>query len=128
MDLKRLDRDDLTHEYGVESQRLLPWAVLDAPFEGAYCVVRPGGASTPHAHHEGELFVALAGEAVLCSDGRRERFRAGDVAHFAPGTEHQVVNEGDGDFEMFSVWWDLAMSTQFARRSQADALAVEPAR
>jgi mannose-6-phosphate isomerase-like protein (cupin superfamily) len=125
MELRRLNRDALTHEYGVESQRLLPWDALNAPFEGAYCLVRPGAASTAHSHHEYEIFVALAGEAVLCSGGRRERFAAGDVAHFPCGVDHQVMNESDADFEMFSIWWDGEMAERFLRRLQESPASLE---
>ena len=122
MDMKLLDRGSLAHEYGVESQRLLPWPVLTAPFEGAYCVVRPGGASTPHSHHEYEMFIAMTGEAVIDCEGERRRFASGDVVFFKPGAEHQVRNESDSDFEMFSIWWDDSMSKAFgAHPATADA-------
>lgn len=127
MEFRRLDRGNLTHEYGVESQRILPWAVLNAPFEGAYAVVRPGTASTPHSHHEYEMFVAVAGEAVLESEGRREPFVAGDVVHFRPGVHHSVINEGERDFEFFSVWWDPEMTERFrARHQESNAQVEEP--
>ena len=121
MELRRLDRANLTSEYGVHSQRLLPWPALNAPFEGAYAVVKPGTASTPHSHHEYEMFVAVAGRAVLDSDGRREPFVAGDVVHFPPGATHQVINDGDADFEFFSVWWDHDMTVRFEARHRETA-------
>ena len=34
-----LQRDRLQHEYGVDVQRLVPWAALNSPFEGAWAVV-----------------------------------------------------------------------------------------
>jgi mannose-6-phosphate isomerase-like protein (cupin superfamily) len=116
MDVRRLDRTALTHENGLDAQRLLPWPALNAPFEGSWCVIAPGTASTPHAHHEYEIFVAVSGEAVLDSAGERSDFRAGDVVYFPPGTEHRVVNNSDTDFEMYSVWWDEEMSHRFAAR------------
>ncbi|MGY0231552.1 cupin domain-containing protein [Longispora urticae] len=119
MEFRRLDRDNLTHEYGLDSQRILPWPVLNAPFEGAWCVVAPGTSSTPHSHHEYEIFIAVSGEAVLESDGRRAPFREGDVVHFVPGTRHEVINESDTDFQFFSVWWDAEMTERFAERHGA---------
>ncbi|MGF1425970.1 cupin domain-containing protein [Kitasatospora sp. LaBMicrA B282] len=123
MEFRRLDRANLAHEYGVESQRILPWPALNAPFEGAYAVVRPGTSTTPHSHHEYEMFVATKGEAVLSSGGVRAPFRAGDVVHFRPGTEHEVINETDGDFEFFSVWWDAELAAKFSARHEAEAAA-----
>ncbi|ASN82259.1 MULTISPECIES: cupin domain-containing protein [Deinococcus] len=116
MDLKPLRREQLNFENGLHAQRLLPWANLNAPFEGSWCVIAPGTASTAHAHHEYEIFIALAGEAWLESEGQRQPFRAGDIVHFTPGTPHAVVNEGTEPFEMYSVWWDLAMAECFMTR------------
>lgn len=59
IEIRSLDRAHLTEAYGVASERLLPWAILNAPFEGAWCVLRPGDESAAHAHHEYELFIAM---------------------------------------------------------------------
>ncbi|MFJ1755060.1 cupin domain-containing protein [Kitasatospora sp. NPDC088134] len=121
MEIHPLDRDRLKHENGLDAQRLLPWAALNAPFEGSWCVIRPGTASTAHAHHEYEIFIAVGGEAFLESEGGREPFRVGDVVHFRPGQEHRVVNESDQDFEMYSIWWDEDMSARFGARHRDEA-------
>lgn len=116
MEFRQLHRGRLHHENGLDSQRLLPWPALNAPFEGSWCVVRAGTASTPHLHHEYEIFIAVAGEALVEADGVRRPFRTGDVVYFPPGEEHRVVNDGDRDFEMYSVWWDPDMVTRFSDR------------
>jgi mannose-6-phosphate isomerase-like protein (cupin superfamily) len=120
MHIRKLDRAGLRHENGLDAQRLLPWTALNAPFEGSWCVVRPGTASTPHSHHESEIFIAVSGEATLDSAGERARFVAGDIVFFPPGVEHQVLNDGAQDFEMYSVWWDLDMGRRFADRHQQE--------
>lgn len=116
MQIRPLDRRNLTRAYGLDSQRLLPWAELNAPFEGAWCVLRPGTESTAHAHHEYELFIAVSGRAALVVDDRRHEFAAGDIAHLPPGCTHHVVNDGSGDFEFYAIWWDNDMSARFAAR------------
>lgn len=118
MDKRSLRRQTLIHENGLDAQRLLPWPALNAPFEGSWCVIRPGTASTAHAHHEYEIFIALTGSAVLESQGRREPFQAGDIVHFPPNTEHRVVNDTNEDFEMYSVWWDAEMAQRFSARHE----------
>lgn len=118
MEIRRLDRDRLGPDNN-HSQRLLPWPVLNAPFEAAWSVVAPGTATTAHAHHEYEIFVAVSGTAELLSEGERSPFTEGDVVHFPPHTEHQVVNNGDADFQMYSVWWDRDMTERFAQRDEA---------
>lgn len=113
MEIRSLARDNLAAEYGVLTQRLLPWPQLNAPFEGAWAVLEPGASTTPHSHHEFEMFIAAAGTATISSDGRLSPFVAGDIAYLPPGETHQIVNVGDEDFRMFSVWWDPQMSERF---------------
>ncbi|GGS42004.1 MULTISPECIES: cupin domain-containing protein [Actinokineospora] len=115
MEIRRLDRDRLGPDNN-HSQRLMPWNAVNAPFEGAWCVIKPGASSERHAHHEYEIFIAVNGTAVLESNGERRSFSAGDIVHFPPFTEHQVINETDTDFEMYTVWWDEAMTESFAAR------------
>ncbi|MGL5823323.1 MAG: cupin domain-containing protein, partial [Nocardioides sp.] len=116
VEIRGLNRGELTRAYGLESQRLLPWPALNAPFEGAWCVVRPNEESTPHAHHEYEIFIAMTGRASLVVDGERRDFAAGDIAHLPPGCRHQLVNDSPGDFEYYGIWWDTDMSEVFLAR------------
>jgi len=120
MQQRRLDRQHLRPDNGLLNDRLLPWPGLNAPFEGAWCLVVPGTASTEHAHHEHELFIAISGAATLRSDGRTTDFTAGDVVYFGPGQSHQVVNDSDRDFEMYSLWWDGQIANRF-RADEQDA-------
>ncbi|WP_436494335.1 cupin domain-containing protein [Actinokineospora sp. HUAS TT18] len=119
MEIRGLDRDRLGPDNN-HSQRLLPWSALNAPFEGAWCLIKPGTSSVRHAHHEYEIFIAVTGTAVLESEGERTTFTAGDVVHFPPFTEHQVINDGAEDFEMYTVWWDMEMSKVFAARHEGE--------
>jgi mannose-6-phosphate isomerase-like protein (cupin superfamily) len=116
MEIRRLDRENLTRDYGIDGERLLPWPVLNAPFEGAWCVVRPDTESTPHSHHEYEIFIAMAGRSTLVADDEKREFAAGDIAYLPPGSTHRVVNESTQDFEYYSIWWDTDMSAAFAAR------------
>src|SRR5437667_134322 len=59
VEIRNLDRANLTKAYGLDSQRLLPWPALNAPFEGAWCILRSGDESTQHSHHEYEIFIAM---------------------------------------------------------------------
>ncbi|MGW4340416.1 cupin domain-containing protein [Rhodococcus koreensis] len=121
MDIRRLDRANLTRVYGLDSERLLPWSALNAPFEGAWCVLRPGEASDPHAHHESEIFIAMSGRAALVVDGVRREFVAGDIAHLPPGSMHNIVNDEADDFEYYGIWWDVDMSARFVARHHEEA-------
>jgi L-ornithine N5-oxygenase len=115
--VKRFDVKGLVYENGLRAQRLLPFPVM-TPFESSWCVLAAGSASTPHAHHEHEIFVALEGEAVIEADGQEMAFSRGDTAYFEPGTRHRVVNCGKQDFVMYSIWWDDAMSLRHLAASR----------
>jgi mannose-6-phosphate isomerase-like protein (cupin superfamily) len=114
----KLDRDHLKHENGLDAQRLLPWTSLNAPFEGSWCVIRAGTASTPHAHEEYEIFIATSGRAAIVCQSERFDFVEGDIVHFPPHTPHQVVNDSSRDFQMYSIWWDTEMSVRFQARHE----------
>ncbi|PSL53340.1 Cupin domain-containing protein [Saccharothrix carnea] len=118
VEIRKLDRDNLEPAYGLDGQRLLPWPALNAPFEGAWCVLRAGTESTPHSHHEYEIFIAMKGAAELDVDGERHDFVAGDIVHLPPGCTHKVVNGGAEDFEYYGVWWDADMSEKFLARHE----------
>jgi mannose-6-phosphate isomerase-like protein (cupin superfamily) len=119
--LRRLDRANLTRAYGADGERLLPWPALNAPFEGAWVVVRAGTESTPHAHHEYEIFIAVSGRSTLYVDDDRRDFVAGDIAYMPPGSTHRVAAGSDVDFEYYSIWWDTEMSHSFVARHGAAA-------
>lgn len=118
MQVRRLDRENLTRAYGIDSERLLPWAALNAPFEGAWCVVPPGGESSAHAHHEYEIFIAMTGRSALVIDDEQHEFAAGDIVHLPPGCTHRVVNDHAEDFEYYAIWWDTDMSATFVARHE----------
>ncbi|WP_431937424.1 cupin domain-containing protein [Micromonospora sp. RP3T] len=120
IDIRRLDRDRLEPAYGIAGQRLLPWPALNAPFEGAWCVLRAGTESTPHSHHEYEIFIAVSGTATVVVDESRHPFAAGDIVRMPPGSTHRVVNDGPDDFEYYGLWWDPEMSATFLARHEAD--------
>lgn len=118
-----MDKDNLLYEYGLHTQRLMPWAVLNAPFESSWAVAEPNSRSTLHSHHEHEIFIAVRGSAVVECDGETTAFEAGDVCHFKPGHQHRLLNDGDGEFVFYSVWWDQEMSEKFLARDRSEAAA-----
>jgi mannose-6-phosphate isomerase-like protein (cupin superfamily) len=118
-DIVHLQSDDLLHEYGLHTQRLQPWDVCNAPFEGSWALALPRSRSTLHSHHEHEIFIAVRGSAVIECDGDETPFKAGDVAFFQPGKRHRLLNDGDEEFMFYSVWWDEEMSERFLALNRA---------
>lgn len=126
MNIRGLDRNRLRHENGIETQRLCPWPQLNAPFEGSWCVVRPGVVSTLDCHPDYEIWIAMSGQSVVEVSGEERGFESGDVLYLPPNTPHRVFNRSQGDFEMYSVWWDPALAGRFAYRHEMGA--PDPAR
>jgi mannose-6-phosphate isomerase-like protein (cupin superfamily) len=117
----QLASDNLLFEYGLHTQRLMPWDGLNAPFEGSWALARPRTRSTLHSHHEHEIFIAVRGTAVIECDGVQTPFLAGDVAFFKPGSEHHLLNDGDDEFMFYSVWWDEDMARKFISRTREES-------
>ncbi|MFI9812682.1 cupin domain-containing protein [Saccharothrix variisporea] len=113
VDFRRLESEDLTRAYGLEMKLLHPWDGLTAPFEGAWCVLRPGDRSVAHAHHEHEIFIGMSGRAEVVTPDHRHPFAAGDIVFLKPGIEHHLSNDTDEDFAYYAIWWDRAMSEGF---------------
>jgi mannose-6-phosphate isomerase-like protein (cupin superfamily) len=121
VDIRKLEPENLTRAHGLDLKLLQPWHGLDAPFRGAWCVLRPGDVSMPHAHHEHEIFIGMSGRAEVVSSDRRHEFVAGDIAFVRPGVEHQVVNTHDEDFSYYAIWWDRRMSAEFIAQTPGNA-------
>jgi mannose-6-phosphate isomerase-like protein (cupin superfamily) len=117
-EIRPLVREQLNRENGADAQRLVPWPLLNAPFEASWCVVPAGGATGRDQHHEYELIIAMTGEAQVVTDTERQPFRAGDIVHFPPYSEHWVENAGTEDFQMYCIWWDTAMTEVFQDRHE----------
>ncbi|MER7460418.1 cupin domain-containing protein [Micromonospora sp. NPDC126480] len=123
MDIRSLDRANLKLDNNLRAQRLMPWPVVNAPFEGSWCVVPPGVSSGEHGHHEYEIWIAMTGRAEIISDGVRKPFAAGDVVYLPPGSRHQVVNTSGTEFQMYAVWWDADLAERFSARHEEDGRA-----
>ena len=120
-----LDSDNLLYEYGLHTQRLQPWQVMDAPFESSWALAKPRTRSVLHSHHEHEIFIAVRGSAVIECAGKETPFAAGDIAFFQPGLKHHLLNDGDEEFMFYSVWWDKDMAEKFLSSNRAQAVEAD---
>jgi quercetin dioxygenase-like cupin family protein len=121
MDIVSLVRATMPFENGAYGQRLVPWAPLNAPFEGAWVVVPARGATGAHDHHEYEIFIAMKGAAEVETGGERRPFRAGDIECHQPNVSHRVINDSDADFEFYAIWWDTDMAEAFLKQHEENA-------
>lgn len=114
--ISKMDWGSLQHEYELDAKRLLPWDVINAPFEGAWCVVRPRTTSTPHQHDESELFIVISGIADVFVDMVPHSVRKGDLVSIPVGKEHYISNQSDEDFHMYTIFWSTQSAEAFINR------------
>ena len=69
-----------------------------------YAHLGPGASIGLHTHEDNsEIVYALAGEAVVTCNGRKELLRAGQCHYCPKGQAHAMKNEGTEDFVCFNV-------------------------
>jgi mannose-6-phosphate isomerase-like protein (cupin superfamily) len=117
LEIRKREPENLTRAHGLDLKLLHPWPGLDTPFQGAWCVLRPGDVSAAHAHDQFEIFIGMSGRAEVRRGDRRQEFVAGDLVLMQPGVEHQITNEGGVDFSYYAIWWDRKMSAEFIARN-----------
>lgn len=113
--ISKMDWGSLRHEYELDAKRLLPWDAIDAPFEGAWCVVRAQTSSTPHQHEESELFIIISGTADVFIDAVPHPVKKGDLVSIPVGSEHYISNQTDEDFHMYTIFWSTDSARSFVK-------------
>jgi mannose-6-phosphate isomerase-like protein (cupin superfamily) len=116
MDVRCWPQEGLAYEaaYNLKAQRLSPPANVGFPFEGAWCVVAPGETSTPHSHHEREIFFFIGGTGSVRVGTERTAVGYGDEVHIRPGDDHEVTNDGTEDLTYLSIWFPTGETTTAA--------------
>lgn len=107
--VKKFTKDDLKFEYGLDGVRTFPWDGIVPPFEGGYCVVRPGSDTLDHVNtpaDEDEMFIAVQGEGVVLLDGVEHPLSQGDVVMIPRGVGHFVRNTSAQPFHFYTLWWN----------------------
>ncbi len=108
MQLQRATDAATAYEYGCDLRRLYPWTDVAAPGWGsAIASVRPGEATTPHAHDELETFLVLEGSGRMDIEGEQAVLHRGDVVLIPKNQMHSFRNLSDHDPLVFlSIFWD----------------------
>jgi mannose-6-phosphate isomerase-like protein (cupin superfamily) len=93
-------------DYNVLGRRLFPWPGVESPgWEGAWVVLPAGEVSTAHSHDEAEVFFVVSGTGRLTIDAETRTVSAGDTVFIAPGSSHELVNDGPERVVYISIWW-----------------------
>ncbi len=100
-----------SHDYNfadggpVEAGRIPYPADAPAPFEVARWSVSPGTTNDLDVHLSREIWLVVAGTGEVTWADCATRLKAGDAIAFDSRVPHQVVNDGDEDLTVFSVFW-----------------------
>jgi oxalate decarboxylase/phosphoglucose isomerase-like protein (cupin superfamily) len=117
--LRKFDPAELSHEYGLDGKRLLPWPGMQPPFGGAYCIVRPGDTTTGHVNEpvgEEEMFICISGSAVVVCGEEKIPVAKGDTVYIPAGEYHYVENPEKEDFEFYAVWWNKESASEYLQQ------------
>jgi mannose-6-phosphate isomerase-like protein (cupin superfamily) len=96
----------LIKEYGVHANRFSKiFANMNAPFEMAYFIVKPGEKTDKHNHFEKEIFFCLEGKGICETDDRIFKFSKHNTWILMPYQNHVISNRGDNNTVLMAVWW-----------------------
>ncbi|MGB3466512.1 MAG: cupin domain-containing protein [Cyclobacteriaceae bacterium] len=109
--IKKIDWQNLKHEYGVDGQRLLPWgdAEFPFPFGGAYCITKAHTSSLEHVNEpsdEEEMFIVISGKAFVHLGKEKKKIEQGDIVYIPAGVSHFVENPNSEDCHFYALWWN----------------------
>jgi len=96
---------------------------VPAPFQSRAVTLRPGEATTPHNHHDCEVWVILDGSGEVSEDGTVHAVGPGDAVGLEPLGVHALRNTAtDGPLTFLTLWWtDLArLAAAHGQRSTVD--------
>jgi len=104
---RSFDRSAMSWSYDMHLQPMLSAADIEGlPFGSVFGSVPPGTASKRHAHQDGEMFIVLAGRAIVSLDGEERELGPGQVVHLAPFGFHEIKNDSDAPFDIVSIYWE----------------------
>lgn len=106
--IQRFSASSSKYEYGCDLRRLYPWPDTASPSWGsAIATVRPGEATTAHAHDELETFIVLNGAGAMQIGHETEELSAGDVVLIPRNTVHSFRNSSLSEpLTFITIFWD----------------------
>ncbi|MEA4960716.1 cupin domain-containing protein [Lutispora sp.] len=66
--------------------------------------IEKGGEIVPHTHEILEVFYIMKGEGLALANRERVKTAAGDCIIAHPGEEHGLINTGEGEILLYSVF------------------------
>src|SRR5688572_16579610 len=75
------------------------------PFHVDEITLLQGKSSPVDKHKVAELWLILAGKGDLFHQGKTHSLKSGDWFFFKPYEEHQILNKGQGNLRILSIYW-----------------------
>jgi methionyl-tRNA synthetase len=76
------------------------------PFGGMIGVLEENKRSTPHSHHETEMFIVIKGNGIISDLNIEEEIECGDIFLSPPFENHYLENKSSEDLIFASFWWE----------------------
>jgi len=104
---RAFDRSAMSWSYEMHLQPMLSAAdIRGLPFGSVFGSVPAHSTSKRHAHQDGEMFIVLAGRAVVVLGDEERELAPGGVVYLSPFAFHEIRNEIDEAFDIVSIYWE----------------------
>ncbi|MGW5023703.1 cupin domain-containing protein, partial [Streptomyces albidoflavus] len=104
---RAFDRSAMSWSYEMHLQPMLSATDIEGlPFGSVFGSVPAHTVSKRHAHQDGEMFIVLAGKAVVVLGEEERVLGPGEVVHLSPFGFHEIRNDFDEPFDIVSVFWE----------------------
>lgn len=123
---RAFDRSAMSWSYEMHLQPMLSATDIEGlPFGSVFGSVPGHTVSKRHAHQDGEVFVVLAGRAVVVVGDEERELGAGETVFIPPFSAHEIRNERDEPFDIVSIYWEHIPSAVevLGRQPAADKVA-----
>ncbi|MDP2575902.1 class I tRNA ligase family protein [Vibrio penaeicida] len=118
--MKKVKLTEEFRAYGLSCTKLFPVDSFPAktPFGSMVCRLSAGESSTPHNHHEFEVFRILEGKGTVTSGSHTVEVEAGEIVYLDAFDSHYVTNTSRLSELVFeATWWeDLTKLPKTQRR------------
>ncbi|MFF6884009.1 class I tRNA ligase family protein [Streptomyces sp. NPDC012421] len=104
---RAFDRSAMSWSYEMHLQPMLSATDIEGlPFGSVFGSVPARTTSKRHAHQDGEMFIVLAGKAVVVLGDEERELGPGHVCYLSPFGFHEIRNDHDEPFDIVSVYWE----------------------
>ncbi|MFJ3613288.1 class I tRNA ligase family protein [Streptomyces hydrogenans] len=104
---RAFDRSAMSWSYEMHLQPMLSASDIEGlPFGSVFGSVPGHTVSKRHAHQDGEMFIVLAGRAVVLLGDEERELGPGQVCYLSPFGFHEIRNDHDEPFDIVSVYWE----------------------